>query len=60
MKNPNQGGSRFRIREARGADSEGFLECPHSTFQPFKPDYTPGAYPDAVLDPDTLQQGLPD
>ena len=45
----------FSIRQATPADCEGILACLHSAFEPFRPQYTSGAYSDTVLDLNTLK-----
>ena len=46
------------IRQATDADCEGILACLQSAFEPFKAQYTPGAYSDTVLSRNALQHRL--
>lgn len=46
------------IRQATAADCEAILACLRSAFEPFQPQYTPGAYSDTVLTLNTLQDRL--
>ncbi len=46
------------IRRAADTDCEGILACLQSAFEPFKIQYTPGAYSDTVLSRNTLQERL--
>ena len=45
---------------ATGADREGILRCLRSAFAPYESAYTPGAYQDTVLTPETLDRRLLD
>ena len=48
--------STISIRPATPADCEGILACLHSAFEPFRSQYTAGAYSDTVLDLNTLKE----
>ena len=51
----NQG---FAVRKATIEDSAGILECLHEAFEPYREAYTPGAFADTVLTPESLEQRL--
>ena len=38
------------IRPAVGGDEAGILQCMRAAFEPYRDDYTPGAYADTVID----------
>lgn len=44
------------IRQATPADAAGILGCLAEAFAPFRSHYTPGAFADTVLSPDTLAE----
>jgi GNAT superfamily N-acetyltransferase len=46
------------IRKASAEDSEGILACLHAAFAPYESRYTPAAYEDTVLTPQSLQKRL--
>ena len=46
------------IRRAAVADADGILECLREAFEPFRNDYTKGAYEDTVLAKDSLSRRL--
>ncbi len=46
--------SPFTIRLADPRDADGILECLRLAFEPFRAQYTPGAFLDTVLSPATL------
>jgi predicted N-acetyltransferase YhbS len=48
----------FAIRQATHQDCERILACLHAAFEPFRSQYTPGAYSDTVLSRNTLQNRL--
>jgi len=48
----------FFIREADGEDAPAILNCLAMAFAPYYASYTPGAWLDTVLTPETLQQRL--
>lgn len=45
----------FTIRAATAGDTEGILACLREAFEPFRARYTPGAWLDTVLTPETLR-----
>jgi RimJ/RimL family protein N-acetyltransferase len=49
---------RFSIRNATADDCRGILECLASAFAPFRESYTPDAFLDTVLTPDTVKKRL--
>src|ERR1051326_4941370 len=48
----------FTIRRAHSKDGGAILRCLAAAFGPYRNDYTPAAYSDTVLDPDSLQDRL--
>jgi GNAT superfamily N-acetyltransferase len=48
----------FFIRRANAEDSAAILRCLELAFEPYRASYTPGAWLDTVLDPETLAQRL--
>ena len=46
----------FIIRKASASDAPGILECLQTAFERFRESYTPGAFGDTVLTPETLEQ----
>jgi N-acetylglutamate synthase-like GNAT family acetyltransferase len=56
MNQPGQ--STISIRRATIQDTDGILECLQSAFAPFRGFYTPDAFSDTVLSPDTLLNRL--
>ncbi len=48
----------FFIRSANAEDSAHILRCLAVAFEPYHASYTPGAWLDTVLTPDTLQERL--
>ncbi|MGB7552801.1 MAG: GNAT family N-acetyltransferase [Candidatus Korobacteraceae bacterium] len=46
------------IRKASGADAPGILECLRIAFAPYRDEYTPVAFVDTVLTPETIQHRL--
>lgn len=46
------------IRKATLGDSEGILECLREAFEPYRGSYTPLAFSDTVLSPETLRTRL--
>ena len=46
------------IRRASAADAEGVLACLRAAFEPYRSRYSPEAYEDTVLSPETLRQRL--
>jgi len=48
----------FSIRRVRHGDAAGILECLHSAFAPYQETYTPAAFADTVLAPDTIRHRL--
>jgi ribosomal protein S18 acetylase RimI-like enzyme len=51
-------GSPFSIRPATTDDVTGILACLGAAFEPYRAEYTPAAFADTVLDPETLRQRL--
>jgi ribosomal protein S18 acetylase RimI-like enzyme len=49
---------RSAIRKATPSDSAGILECLSAAFEAYRTSYTPEAFTDTVLTPDTLQRRL--
>jgi ribosomal protein S18 acetylase RimI-like enzyme len=47
---------RFTIRKATAADAARILDCLGIAFEPYRSAYTPGAYLDTVLTPETLAE----
>jgi len=45
----------FSTRRAEAADSRGILACLREAFGPFRASYTPAAFADTVLDPESLR-----
>lgn len=52
------GRAKFTIRQAAREDAVAILACLHSAFEDYREAYTPGAYVDTVLKPETLAQRL--
>ena len=50
----------FAIRRATVADCAAILECLLTAFAPYRESYTPEAFSDTVLTPDTLRHRLSD
>jgi predicted N-acetyltransferase YhbS len=50
--------SGFSIRPATSDDVPGILACLRAAFEPYRAEYTPAAFADTVLDPETLRQRL--
>lgn len=50
--------AKFTIRQATREDAAAILHCLRSAFQDYREAYTPGAFLDTVLTPDTLEQRL--
>ncbi len=48
----------IEIRSADAADAEAILQCLAAAFGPYRADYTPGAFADTVLSPETVQARL--
>lgn len=48
----------FAIRPASPEDSPAILQCLRSAFDPYRAQYTPQAYLDTVMKPDTLAERL--
>ncbi len=48
----------FRIRRATDDDSHGILACLREAFEPYRAEYTPGAFLDTVLTEETLRDRL--
>jgi len=48
----------FVIRDATMADAPGLLDCLRDAFAPFRDAYTPEAFADTVLTPETLPARL--
>ncbi|MGB6384883.1 MAG: GNAT family N-acetyltransferase [Terriglobales bacterium] len=46
------------VRKATPHDSAGILKCLHEAFEPYRGSYTPEAFADTVLTPETLQHRL--
>ena len=46
------------LREATNADTSGILACLSAAFEVYRDSYTPDAFADTVLTPETLQQRL--
>jgi len=46
----------FTVRRAEAADTSGILACLKQAFEPFRASYTPAAFADTILDPESLQQ----
>jgi N-acetylglutamate synthase-like GNAT family acetyltransferase len=49
---------RFSVRGASAEDIPGILECLSVAFEPYRDSYTPGAFLDTVLTPETLNERL--
>jgi hypothetical protein len=50
--------SRFRIERATLEDADGMLDCLPAAFEPYRAQYTPGAYEDTVMTADTVRQRI--
>ena len=48
----------FAVRKATVADSAEILECLHEAFEPYREAYTPEAFADTVLTPESVGQRL--
>ena len=48
----------FFIRHANAEDASAILNCLAAAFEPYRSRYTPGAWLDTVLTPETLQQRM--
>ena len=48
----------FSIRRATNADATGILDCLRVAFEPYRDSYTPEAFADTVLTPETVHQRL--
>jgi ribosomal protein S18 acetylase RimI-like enzyme len=48
----------FSIRKATSSDVAAILECLREAFEPYRDSYTPGAFADTVLTPETLLHRL--
>lgn len=46
----------FNIREATVADASGILACLAAAFEPYRHDYTPAAFADTTMTPQTISQ----
>jgi GNAT superfamily N-acetyltransferase len=53
-----QASPQYSIRPADEADQEGILNCLAAAFEPYRKDYTAGAFADTVLDRTTLGERL--
>jgi GNAT superfamily N-acetyltransferase len=53
-----QGDPQYSIRPANECDQAGILNCLAAAFEPYRNDYTAGAFADTVLDPATLPERL--
>jgi GNAT superfamily N-acetyltransferase len=51
-------GAPFFIRKATGGDAQGILKCLHAAFEAYRDSYTPNAFLDTVLTPETVEQRL--
>lgn len=47
----------FTIRKAVSGDESGILDCLRMAFEPYRSDYTPEAFRDTVLSPETITRG---
>jgi N-acetylglutamate synthase-like GNAT family acetyltransferase len=52
--------ARFSVRKARSSDCEGILDCLAAAFASYRDSYTPEAFLDTVLTPDTIEKRLQD
>jgi ribosomal protein S18 acetylase RimI-like enzyme len=50
--------ARIVIRRATDRDCDGILRCLRSAFAPYQSSYTPAAYQDTILTPETLRRRL--
>jgi ribosomal protein S18 acetylase RimI-like enzyme len=48
----------YFIRAATGEDAPGILNCLAAAFEPYRNDYSPGAWTDTVLNSETIQERL--
>src|SRR5262245_13834929 len=48
----------FTVRRARPGDAAGVLDCLRAAFEPYREKYTPEAFEDTVLTPDTVGHRL--
>ena len=55
---PLEGSDPITIRRATHADCNGILKCLRSAFARYETDYTPAAYQDTVLTPETFDRRL--
>jgi predicted N-acetyltransferase YhbS len=46
----------FTVRKVVSKDSSGILKCLHEAFEPYRQAYTPEAFADTVLTPQTLER----
>ena len=58
--NPATGGApyEFAVRPANAGDAGSILQCLRAAFEPYRSQYTPQAYLDTVMTPDTLLRRL--
>jgi len=55
---PAKNQAAFTVRTATAADAQGVLDCLQAAFQPYRELYTPPAYADTVLAPQTVLERL--
>jgi GNAT superfamily N-acetyltransferase len=48
----------FRIGRATLDDADGILNCLRAAFEPYRTQYTPGAYADTIMTADTVRQRI--
>jgi GNAT superfamily N-acetyltransferase len=48
----------FQIERATLDDADGILHCLRAAFEPYRAQYTPGAYEDTVMTADTVRQRI--
>jgi GNAT superfamily N-acetyltransferase len=53
-----EGAAMARIRKTTPADAGAILECLRSAFEPYRSRYTPDAYRDTTLTPETIHERL--
>jgi hypothetical protein len=51
-------GLHFSVREATLSDALGILDCLQTAFEPYRPSYTPEAFGDTALTPETFNDRL--
>jgi GNAT superfamily N-acetyltransferase len=51
-------GLHFSVREATLSDAVGILDCLQTAFEPYRPSYTPEAFGDTALTPETVNDRL--